>query len=456
MGDRNHAIELYNKGVESANDKSHPGNLQHAYKSHTSAVYADPTFGLGWYALGNDNSDLNFIPASIACWRRSLECEMTDVDRARALCNLAWRLHCVGESEEAHLCAETAIGLDPTQELAYLCLSQIYQTWCDPKKAVHFAEKALALTPDSTECQFNLAFCLLFDRQWAKGFKAFEVRFPHKLKHFLHYPYPAWQGEPDKTIFLVSEQGMGDAISFARFVETACARSKFVHCTIQPELMRLFQHAFIHIKNINLIPLPAHFPPADYWTTFVSLPAALGLSDDEIRNARQIKPPIYGLPKSWKVEDRKLHIGIAWRGSALNDINEHRSIPLECFLDLYKVPGIQLYSFQVDENRKQLHDLGCAGVIQDLGSYIRDVCDSVALMQDLDLIISCESALAHIASLASKECWLPYSYLGKDYRISLDGKDQLWTQHRIFRQGKDRRWEPVFEEIAAALRERIG
>jgi len=103
-----------------------------------------------------------------------------------------------------------------------------------------------------------------------------------------------------------------------------------------------------------------------------------------------------------------------------------------------------------------LHDLGCAGVIQDLGSYIRDVCDSVALMQDLDLIISCESALAHIASLAGKECWLPYSWLGKDYRIGLDGKDQLWTQHRIFRQGKDRRWEPVFEEIAAVLRERIG
>ncbi len=455
MGDRQHAIDLYNVGVTAANDKSHPGNLQHAYASHVSSVYADPTFGLGWYALGNDNSDLNHLHASVACWRRALECEMTDIDRAKVLCNLSWRLHCLNQSEEAYRRAEQAIALDPMFELAWLCLSQIQQTWCDTKLAVKFARKALALNPNSSECKFNLAFALLFDRQFAEGFKEFEVRFPHKLKNFLHYPYPAWRGEEGKTVFLVSEQGLGDAISFARFVEVACARSKYVHACIQPELMRLFQHAFVHIKNLNLIPSPAHFPQADYWTTFVSLPYALGLSDREIREAKQIVPPLYPLPKTWKVPERKLHIGIAWRGSGLNDINEHRSIPVQRFLDLYQVPGIQLHSLQGDGNRQHMHDIGGAGVIQDLASYVRDVCDTVALLHEMDLVITIESALGHIATLAGKECWVPYSYQGRDYRCGLDGKDQLWSQYRIFRQDKDLDWEKPFAQICTALQDRL-
>ena len=453
MGDRQHAIELYNKGVEAVQNKE----LQHAYQSHVSSIYADPTFGLGWYALGNDNSDLNFLPASVSCWRRALECELTDEEKARVLCNLSWRLHCLNESEEAYDYALQATKLDPDLELGWLCLSQIEQLWGHSKFAVELAEKCYAASPNSAEGRFNLAFALLFDKQWSRGLKEFEVRFPHRLKQFMHYPYPPWRGEPDKVVFLVSEQGLGDAISFARFVEQACARAKYVHACIQPELMRLFQHAFMHIKNLNLIPAPAHFPPADYWTTFVSLPHALGLSDEEIEQAKQIEPPVYSLPKSWLVENRKIHIGIAWRGSKLNEINEHRSIPVEQFLELYKVPGVQLYSLQVDENRKQMHDIGGAGLIQDLASYVRDVCDTVALMQHLDLIITCESALGHIAALANKECWIAYSWQGRDYRLGLKGETKLWTpKHKVFQQDRRATWQPVFERISAAVSERLS
>ncbi len=80
----------------------------------------------------------------------------------------------------------------------------------------------------------------------------------------------------------------------------------------------------------------------------------------------------------------------------------------------------------------------------------------MALMQHLDLVITCESALGHIAAAAGRECWLPYSRLGTDYRLGCLGEDRLWTpRHRVFKQGLDCKWEPVFAEIVEALREKV-
>ncbi len=224
---------------------------------------------------------------------------------------------------------------------------------------------------------------------------------------------------------------------------------------MHPELLRLFQYAFADIPNLNLLPQPCNFPAADAWTTFVSLPFALQLTDDEIRNTPQfeIKVPRTNA-KQWKVPDRKLHIGIAWRGSAMNEINDYRSIPVTQFLDLYRVPGIQLYSLQVDANKAQLADTGCAPVIRDLSGYIADVYGTVALLQDLDMVVTIESALGHICTLAKTETWVPYSYMGRDYRVGVDGSDQIWSKYRVFPQGDDLCWQPTFDAIVEALHER--
>lgn len=456
MGDRAAALQMYNQGVEVANNRQHAESLTTAYQCFISAAYADPTYGQAHYQCGNNASDLNHLHAAIASYRRALECKNTDEEKAKILCNLGWRLHSVGRTEEALDATQEALRLDPKEFHAWVNLSCIYQMMDSSEESAQAVRKAFELSPDDFVVEMALAFALLFNREFTEGFKHLEIRFKYKLHSFLHYPYPRWTGEPDATVFLVADQGLGDTLSFARFVEQACKKARYVHACVQPELMRTFQEAFAHIPNLNLMPSPSPFPAADYWTTFVSLPFVLGLSNDEIRRAPDIRMPRYSLPASWKVADRKLHIGIAWRGSAMNDINEHRSIPVTQFLDLYEAPGIQLYSLQVDESRQQLHAAGCAGAIRDLSGYVRDVTDTVALLQNLDLVITCESALGHICAAAGKECWLPYSYLGRDYRLGLDGSDRLWTpNHRIFRQGNDQSWKPVFSGIVEALRERL-
>lgn len=471
MADRSSAIAFYNQGVGAVSDGSNPNRLAHAYQLFSSACLADTTWWEAWYQIGNTNSDMNLYPAAIACWRQALLCEMTTHERAKVLCNLGWRLHCLGQTEEAFACSTSAIELDPTVIYAWINLSLIHGIMGNSEQSVHFARQAFqldqarassrAFTPDDPSVpadhidpivEMALAFSLLFDGQYAKGFRHFEARFRYKLRSFLSFPYPKWEGEPDKTVYLVADQGLGDTLSFSRFVERASKQCRYIHAAVQPELHRLFTHAFLHLPNVNIIPQPCPFPQADCWSTFVSLPSALGLTDEEIRTQPHIQPPNIWTPPNWKAPDRKLHVGIAWAGSPLNEIDKHRNIPFHFMLDLVKVPGVQLYSLQVGPRAQDVLDQGAISIVRHLAPYIHDVVDTLSILKHLDLVITCESALGHVCALAQRECWIPYSWLGRDYRIGLEGKAALWTpKHWVFRQEADMDWAPVFERISDEL-----
>jgi len=458
MGDRAASIKFYNQGVTAANDRSSTVNLSTAWNLFNSACAADPTYGTAWYQTGNNASDMNFYHAAIAAYRRALQCENSPEDRAKILCNLGWRLFTVGRVKEAHAALMESVELDDKWANTWVNLSQVHGILNQPTTALECARRGYELQPDDPVNEVAYAFALLFARKYVEGFRHFEIRFKWKLHSFLQYPYPKWTGVADQTVFLVADQGLGDTISFSRFVPLAAKRAKYMHLYVQPELLRLFQHAFIGIPNINFLPFGQLMPQADAWSTFVSLPFALGLSDGEIRTAPNIEVPKFSLPTSWMMPDQKLHVGIAWAGSPLNDINNHRSIPLENFLDLNAVPGVQLYSLQAGDRSEDANNAGAAALVRNLVPYIRDVVDTVSLMRDLDLIITCESALGHIASMAGKECWVAYSWLGRDYRLGVQPcDDRLWTpKTRVFCQGEDMDWRPVFKQIAAALREKVG
>lgn len=456
MGNRKTAIEFFNQGVTASKDKSNPQNISTAYQLFLSAAYQDPTFWQAHHQCGCNASDLLHFHAAIASWRRALECEMKPQERGRVLSNLAQRLHTIGRVTEALPLIEEAVRLLPSESGPWVVASVIYATLNRAKDSLRTAEMAYAINPTDTLVQMVRTFAYLFDGQLRKGFEHFECRFRYKLFQFTQFPYPKWRGEENATIFLVADQGMGDSLSFARFVPEVLRRSRFVHIATQPELTSTFQYAFRRHDNVDIIPLNPHFRQADYWTSFDCLPVALDLTDDQIRDAPPIEVPVNHIASSWKVTDRKLHVGIAWRGSHLNDINEFRSIPVTQFLELYRVPGIQLYALQIGEHAKDQYDAGCAAVMVDLSRYVRDVTDTIALLQHLDLVITCESALGHICAVANKEVWIPYSHMGRDFRIGYTGERMMWLPTtRVFCQQEGETWQPVFDRIVEALREKV-
>ena len=476
MGNRDSAVKLYNQAILAANDKSKPSNPTTAYQLFASACMVDPTFGEAHYQYGNNQFDLKNLSAAVAAYRRALNCDITDKTRACCLANLGWCFHLLGDTGTAIEVTHRALDMDQGLTQGWMHLSVLRGLLGKTKDSVVAAETAVGWAEhevsqaelsdsledrDNTlhglrrqllECRIALAFALLFDGQYSRAFPLFELRFEWRLHNFLHMPYRKWVGEAGRTVFLISDQGLGDTLSYARFLPLVCERSKHVHAMVHPELFRIFLHSFGHIANLNLIPLSGVYPHADAWTTFVSLPFALGLTDDLVRNTKSVKSPLFPLPTTWMIPDAQIHIGIAWAGSPLNDIDQHRNIPIRHFLELYRVPGVQLYSLQVGERSKDLHESGCVALIRDLAPYIHDVADTVALLNNLDLVICCESALGHICAMVDRECWVAYSYLGRDYRIGHTGDKLLWTpKHRIFQQGVDAHWESVFENIVQAL-----
>jgi tetratricopeptide (TPR) repeat protein len=476
MGNREFSKKLMAQAVNAALDKSKPSNLTTAYQLWASACIADPTFADALYQYANNNFDLKKIEAAMAGYRRALHCEVTNEMRARVMINLGWCYHLAGKTQEALNITIGAGKLYPDLTQYWLHLSVLKGLFGDTRASVDCARKAVELSirdlqcvigvPDDAlagyqrqllESKIALAFSLLFDGQYEEAYDLFELRFEWRLHSFLQLPYPRWLGEPDKMVFLVADQGLGDTISYMRFVEETCRRAKYVYAYIQPQLMRLFSLSLGHLPNLSLLPQGSPYPPADCWSTFVSLPFALKLTSKQVAEFKQPKVPVLPSPTDWMVPDTKLHIGIAWSGSPANDINKDRNIPLKYFLELYRVPGVQLYALQKDDAIKELHDSGCVSLVRDLTPYINDVCDTISLLKHLDLVICCESALGHICALAGRECWVPYSWMGRDYRIGATGEKLMWTpKTRVFRQGPEIDWGPVFEDIIEALQEKLS
>ena len=454
--ERQQAAEYHNQGVQGAG-----GDHQLAYKLLLSACEIDPSFAGAWYAHGNSNSDLDLRPAAVACFRRVLEMptgpgESGDRDAAmtlKALINIGHRLYHMGRLAEAEEFTRRALEQDPNSSYALINLSMIESLGGNQAECIRLCKKAFAL--DQTPVvELALAFALLFDRQFIEGLRHFECRFAYKDQNFLKYPYTRWKGEPGQTVYIVGDQGIGDSLSYLRFVAQAAERCRRIVLGIQPEIARMAQDALP--MNVEVAPLPHAFPAADFWCPIVSLPVALGLTDAEFINAPGVVVRDYRLPAHWKVLGR-FAIGIAWAGSKQNDIDRWRSLALEQFLELYRVPGIQLYSLQVGEHAADVHRFGAAALVKDLSPMIRDATDTAAIIRELDLVITIESFVGHLAGAFGKECWIPASFYGRDYRCGHTGSSSIWyPKHKLFRQGQHESWQPVFDRIGRALRGRLN
>jgi tetratricopeptide (TPR) repeat protein len=447
-----------------------------AYRLLCSAVVADPTMAAGWYVLGGALADMKAIPAAIAAYRRCMECQIGD-DRGdltpewhvQAMVNLGHRLVNDGQIDAAERVAREAIAVleaNPTfdqegRAFAWTNLSLALSIQGRVGESLEYARMAFEMS-QAPIIETGYAFALLFAGEYAEGLARFDARIEYSqtLAMFRNMPYERWDGGRIETLMVESDQGIGDTISFARFVPAASKAVKKLIFRVQPDILRMMTLAFSGLRNVEVQPQSPVFPLADALVPVMSIPTALGLTTEQIRTQRQVweMPPHRSeVPPGWKSPGRRLHIGIAYAGSPLNDIDRHRSIPVTEFLALYRVPGIQLYSVQCGDRVQAMHEAGCASLIRDMSPWIRDAIDTVAILREMDLVISCESFVAHLAAATGIECWVPLSRLGGDWRMGRSGDRPLWyAKTRAFRQGEDNSWPPVFDAIVEALRGRTG
>lgn len=463
MTPRAHAIELYN-GAQPVIQT----DPRMAYQMLISAVMTDPTFADGWGLLGDALANIGSLPASCEAYQSALRLpdgpgsgDMNPVLRQRFLLQLGHRLsnnlivndERLDEAEQVLNQAITMRGDPMVDAFSHTNLSLIAAHRGDRDVEMREAEIGFETNPEPAT-ELGLAFACLFQGEYARGLKHFEARFPFKMQSYQHLPYPRWDGGPVDTLIVLSEQGLGDALSFARFIPGAAQRVGELVYPVQPSLVRLLTEALRPIKNVRVVPQDRVIEQADAWCPVFSLPVPLGLTDAEIRDAPGLSFKVAPVEDtSWKRRDARLHVALAWAGAPDNGIDMHRSIPFAEFLALRAVPGIALYSVQVGDRGKDLHDQGASGLIRDMVPWIHTAHDTSGILGEMDAVVCCESFVGHLAGALRKRCLLLCSRFGRDWRSSpYLGDRTLWyPETTAIRQGCDAAWGSVFKKAVEEL-----
>ena len=429
------------------------GRLAEAEARFTTGLTLDPNLARAWNNRGLVWMRQNRLEEALADHRMAASLAPGDADLILNCCAPLIRL---GRLEEVRDACNRALAIDPGNARAHLGLGMVFEDRGDTASALAEYDTALALEPSYGDALWNRALLLLKTGMWPEGWRAHEIRLgepgPTPPRDF---PKPRWLGEGDiagKTLLLHWEQGFGDTIQFARFALLAEQRGARVVVSVQTPLIRLMRRLSPGITIIGEDDTPKAF---DLHTPLMSLPLAFGVTVETI--------PAFAAYLSAEPDDvagwltafprnGRPCIGLAWSGNPehLNDRN--RSLPLARLLAA--LPDDADYiCVQKDISDADLALLRADGRVRVVSHDLRDFADTAALMATLDLVISVDTSLAHLAGALGRPVWvlLPFN---PDWRWLLGRSDSPWyPSARLFRQHRVADWDSALADVAAALRD---
>ena len=479
--------------IEAAIGHQQAGRLDEAEKIYRQALSVDPDNALAFNNLGSILLEREEFYDAEDCFRAALRAQP---DLVVALYSLGGVLHRMGRSHEAERYCRKAIELDPRSAAALNNLAAVLEQrgdlvgaeeacrkalLLDPsdvalhanlgsvlkrcgrmKEAEACYRDALRLDPESVRVKYDLSMLTLLQGNYAEGLKLYESRFqcggrdfasPRNLYLQLS-KFPRWQGEPlsGQRVHVWAEQGLGDTLMAMRFLpmlKMRGAREVIVYC--KPALERLVRLT----EGVDEVVTPGPALPPDtigVHCSMMSLPYLFDTRLDSIGN----HVPYILVPESLKREWRdwvsgfdKVKVGLTWAGSDTLPDDAHRSIPLKQFSPLLRHRHVRLISLQKGEAGAQWRGWSKDG--DDLIDSCDDLLDTAGLVANLDLVISVDTAVAHLGGALGKPLWL-LNRVGGDWRWGLEGEKSAWyPTMRILRQRETGHWDDVIEQVSGEL-----
>jgi tetratricopeptide (TPR) repeat protein len=387
--------------------------------------------------------------------------------------NLALQYRQVGEYDKAFHLFNDALKVSPNAVELWCNLGGVYGEMKQLDTSSSCFEHALNIDPECPAAHVDIAFCKHLQGKWKEGFEHYEWRFKHfkQLGYYLraYDQTKLWDGQADlngKRMLLYGEQGLGDMIQFARYVRHLKDRGSYniVHCANVVNDIMLRIEGVDEIVNRNIImpnesiPPPGTFPEYDYQCSLMSLPHIL--KNYEIDGKPYLKPKVTFNIKAQKKYAETFNVGLAWAGSPAHPNDELRSMKLKMFSEIASIPGVQLFNLQVNGSkrvypqRKKVVDLaeGCDDMrLVDMTPMIQHFDDSATIITGLDLVISVDTALVHLAGALGVPCWVLVPF-NPDWRWGIEGETTAWYDSlRLFRQDKRRDWTGVLENVRKEL-----
>ncbi len=350
------------------------------------------------------------------------------------------------------------LALKPMHAGAWSNLGLALQALGDLPGAIDAFRRALAIAPDHPQTHWNLGLALLVSGDWASGWAEYEwrLRAPELQSFIRQWPVPRWQGDgiAGRTILLHAEQGLGDTLQNIRFAEAVAARGARVVAAVQAPLLRLAATA----PGVAAVVGPEDSMPAfDVHVPLMSLPFVLGATPEQLGVAVPYlrSDPARRQEAAAQVTRhgiRALRIGIAWSGATGTHYNLRRACPLDVLAPLFQLPGTCWFSLQKDNA-----GFGAArpGAIQDqplVELELRNDFDGTAALVDaLDVIVTVDTSMAHLAGALGKTVLLLLPS-APDWRWGTTGGDTAWyPTAQLFRQPVSGDWSEPVARIATVL-----
>ncbi|MBW2411983.1 MAG: glycosyltransferase family protein, partial [Deltaproteobacteria bacterium] len=504
QGKLEEAIQCYQKAIgkdpacaEAFNSLGNALKLQNkpaqALKCYQQAIRVNPNFAEPYYNWGNLLKIAGQYRAAIEKYRTALD---LNPDFAQAYCNTGLALKATGRIKQAIENFQQAILLKPDLAEAHNNLGNILNDDGQFSTAVAHFHKALALQPDYAEAFNNLGVAHYYqgriktalasydsainlqpdfaDAHWNRalanlmagrleeGFREYEWRFlksDWQTVYFQRYRLPRWDGTPfrGKRLYVHDEQGLGDTLQFVRYLPLVKKRGGTVIMEAKKPLHGVLRNFpgidELVVRSTNGQPaatcdfcIPLLSLPAIFETTLESIPATHPyLFADSVKT------------HDWRqrLQARGLKIGIVWAGRPVVRTDpvglSYRSCSFQWFASLAQIPEIRIYGLQKGAAAEDVEKSGLGGRVINLGAALNDFSDTAAVIANLDLVISIDTSVAHLAGAMGKPIWLLLPKAA-DWRWLQQRSDSPWyPSMRLFRQQELGVWDHVFKQIKQSL-----
>jgi tetratricopeptide (TPR) repeat protein len=377
-------------------------------------------------------------------------------------CTFAAAAVMTGQYEKAIAASHRAIALQPRLAAAWFNLGLALERRGDHAGAGAAQREALAIDPAFAGAELKLAHALLAQGDYAAGWEHFEARWrtAEHVSLFQHLiAKPCWRGEKlnGARILLHWEQGYGDTLMLLRYVPLVVAHGGTVFLIVQPAL----QSIAAALPGLTLVTDPDDLPVVDLHCPLFSLPGIFGTAAQVIPSSQHYLAPDADLVSQWQQrihsrnESAVRRIGLVWAGSADHKGDATRSIPLPDMAPLLGVSGVQWFSLQRDLRPGDAEWLaGPGATITQLGPDLRDFAHTAAVLASLDLLITVDTAVCHLAGALGVPTWLLLP-AAPEWRWALDGERSRWY-HSVQPWRHDGEWAELIRRIAAGLEEGQG
>ena len=427
--------------------------LDEAVTIYNRAIAVNPQYANVHYNLGNALREQNRPDEAIVSYSRAIEIKQ---DYAEAYCNLGNVFQEQGKLDEAVERYRQAIEFKPNYALAHNNLGTMLQGLGQFDEAITSYDQAIEIKQDYAEAHMNRSLILLLTKNFQKGWSEYEWRLRTKIHSLRDFNQPKWDGSPlgGKSILVHAEQGLGDNIQFVRYLPMVKAKGGNVIFECQKDLFHLLKSCSGFDEIIEQIP---HSKPSVQFDLQVPLLSLPGIFDTKLDTIPSDAPYISvdsNLVTQWCTRlghNNTYKIGIVWAGSPTNKLGRNRTCSLSDFAPIAEIPDLTFYSLQKGPASLEANNPPKGMKIINLENELNNFTDTAAVIANLDLVISVDTAVVHLAGAIGKPVWTLLHFV-PTWRWLLKRDDTPWYPGmRLFRQTQLNDWTGAFKQVKKAL-----